>query len=656
MNRLREILRRADRLQKSLIFKLIASVAVLVVAIGVLSFEGLRLVKEHNDASSDATMPASRDAESTPDDDHAQDELSQTRAAIEDMLSGRSSIGALATGIGVATALTLTVIWLGLFLSYLVLLGVGAPVAIAIGGAMHDPGLQRLLLGILMLAAAFSAAMQGLRAAMAGSGPVLAIARNVLAEAVRMRLSMVFIILLIFALAAVPGLIDSKDALRYRVQALLQYGTGGSFWIIALLVVLFSVATVAFDQRNKTIWQTMTKPVAPWQYVLGKWLGVTMLAGALLAVCASGVFMFTEYLRGQRALGEVAPYVTAGDGITEDRLILESQVLTARVGRDPDVSFAIDDEGFRQSVKRYIEDQRRARPDFAGSPTASTPEEIERAEREYQEVLQSLYKSEIAKTREIPPGMYREYTFSGLGAARGSRRPITVYYKIEISANDPTHFYIVGFTWPNADGVTPIETPLAVTRTLTVPTEAIDENGELHLAVLNGGLKGASERSETFKFASPNGLQVSFTVGGYRMNFARVALVLWIKLGFLAMIGIVMATFLSFPVAVLCAFVVFFAAEGTTFMMSSLDSFRFQNRKGETILPLWVAYKFNIGVTRIFKVYADLRPTTRLVDGKLMGWASVAGGLAVLGTATSVLYGLGVLILRRRELATYSGH
>ena len=115
-------------------------------------------------------------------------------------------------------------------------------------------------------------------------------------------------------------MLEVDSPLRYRVQSFLQYGTGGSFWIIAILTLVFSVSTVAFEQRDKTIWQTMTKPVASWQYVLGKWLGVVGLNAVLLTVCASAVFLFTEYLRQQPARGEQSAFVTSTGALTLEKI------------------------------------------------------------------------------------------------------------------------------------------------------------------------------------------------------------------------------------------------------------------------------------------------------------------------------------------------
>jgi hypothetical protein len=62
------------------------------------------------------------------------------------------------------------------------------------------------------------------------------------------------------------------------------------------------------------------------------------------------------------------------------------------------------------------------------------------------------------------------------------------------------------------------------------------------------------------------------------------------------------------------------------------------------------------GIGNTFKIYGDLRPTARLVEGEALPWSTLAFGTFVLLAATLVLYMIGVMIFKRRELAMYSGH
>ncbi len=647
MQRLRDLWHRLSLLQQTMPFKIAASAVVVAVALGVLGYTGLSAARDANDLRQGERETVQAEGDEAQEGEaqiQPTDGLTQARRAVERILAGRESRVGIAMGTSIGAGLALVVIWLGLTLTYAVLLCAAGLIAWVAGGVIGAEGLTRLLLGIIALAASFSALLQGLRVLLSGPGPVFAIARNVLAEGVRLKLSLVFIVLLVFALAAIPGLIDSKDALRYRVQALLQYGTGGTFWIIALLVVLLSVASVAFDQRDRTIWQTMTKPVRPWQYILGKWLGVAALSAALLGVCASGVFLFVDYVRSQPALGEVRPYESASGAISEDRMILETRILSARVGRKPDPAFTRDDPEFLQSVRNYIEDQRKSNPDFATT------------DEEFQEVVDSLYKSAIAQTYMLPPGQFRAFHFSGMGGARDSDRLITLHYKVKTNVNNPTHFYLLHFGWEGGDRLIEEEVGLGIINRVELPNDAVLPDGSLVLYIRNLGRTDDPAQSEVLKIPESDGIEMAYSVGTYHLNFLRVVLVLWIKLLFLSMIGIFAATFLSFPVAALVSTTVFLAAEGAGFIATSLESFRTQDREGNLIFINWATAQISEVVTTLFKVYADLRPTTRLVEGRLLSWGDVAVGVLVLGTISAVLFVVASLILRRRELAIYSGH
>ncbi len=130
--------------------------------------------------------------------------------------------------------------------------------------------------------------------------------------------------LLLFGLAALPLVLDPTTPLRYRVQAFMQYATGGAFWLIAILTLVVQRRhRVPLSSGIKRIWQTMTKPVAAWQYILGKWLGVV---GALLRFCwrspARACTCSPSTFARQPAVGETCglkPY-SIDRRVTEDRM------------------------------------------------------------------------------------------------------------------------------------------------------------------------------------------------------------------------------------------------------------------------------------------------------------------------------------------------
>jgi hypothetical protein len=663
-----------DRLQKTRAFKLVATGLVLALFIGL--GVAYAVAKQARVGSGPALMlepPPPELAE--PQDPSTLTEaerqanemaLAARRAteanvrAFNDILARRADTAAVWVGLSVGAAVCLAAVWLGLGLTglgLLVLIGLISgpmflagrlipPEVSAWGGRLRETG--KFVAGVGVLGFAFLALMQGLRALLGGPWAITAIARNVVNEAVRMRVSVVFIVMLLFMLAALPGLLDEDTPLRYRVQSFLQYGSGGSFWIIAILTLFLAVGTVAFEQRDKIIWQTMTKPVAGWQYLLGKWLGVVGVSAVLLAISSSGVFLFVEYLRNQKALGEVEPYIAASGPITEDRFVLENQVLRARAARTP-LMPQMTAESAAAELQERIDRVRQADPNWV------------QTEENVQQLYVAMEQERRTAFLAIEPGAQERYTFTGLSGAKAEGTPLTLRYRIDFGSNDPRETYRVSFLIPNQTPAVQ-EVPGGQTMTINISPVAIDDQGNLSIVAVNGDVLRYFENPQdpgwtndiTMSFP-PDGLEAYYAVGSYRLNFLRVMIVLWLKLAFLAMVAVWAATFLSFPVASLVAFGVFLIAESAGFLTRSLEYFASVDAQGNVDYWRLLVRGIAAPVAGTFRFYAELRPTANLVDGRLVSWSTVVLAAGVLGGLAALLYALAVGIFRNRELATYSG-
>lgn len=637
----REFLSRANRVQQTSAFKVVATIVVLAIAIAGFIVYTVRATAP---LGPEGGTPAAAAAAGS-DAGAERSALDTTERILRDVMTSRADPTNVGVGVAVVAAVAVTVIWLGLGLTYLALVAVALGVALPLSHpAIGMPGAARLIVGIVALTASFTALMQALRVLLSGPGPVFAIARNVLAEATRMNVSVVFIVLLVFGLAALPGTLDATQPLRYRVQAFLQYGTGGAFWLIALLTVVFAAASVAFEQRDRQIWQTMTKPVASWQYVLGKWLGVAGLAAVLLAVCGASIFLFTEYLRRQPAQGEER-LVAMGSAaptasLSEDRWVLETQVLVARRSVGPTLPLTPADPEFQEAVQGYLENARRTDAEFATDPASLN------------KVKSDLFQSWMQSYRTIEPMLQEIYVFEGLDRARQAGIPLTLRYRFDSGDNAPNKVYKITFILGGRIGSVQ-EAGLGSTHTLSLSPSVIDDLGRVELVVVNGDLERQIPNEMSISFPA-DGLELSYAVGSYRMNFLRVVFVLWVKLAFLAMLGVAAATFLSFPVACFVALCTFMAAEGTGYLSNALDVWSTTKQGKLQVFNVIIAIVART-VVWMFDTYAQLKPTQKLVDGRLLSWGSVSWGAGVLGIWSAVLYGGAVLIFRRRELATYSG-
>ncbi len=646
----RDFYGKLDRVQKARGFKIIASIAIVLLALGGFVYYWLANPAVAIDAAPISQSDAALAQGLSPEEKaNFKSEVERYQRSVAQLMAGQTDKTSVAVGCVAAAGIVVGAIWLGLGLT----LGLFALAAVAVVAPLaafaSTRDWSRLLGGVALLGAVFVVLMRLLSLAYSGSHPILSIAKNTLAEAVRLKLSLLFIVILLFAVAALPGMLNPGTPLRYRVQSFLQYATGGSFWFIAVLIVLFSVSTVATEQRGKVIWQTMTKPVSSAQYILGKWLGIAGLAAVLLSVTGVGVFFFVEFLRSQPAHGEIGPFKTReGDGLSEDRRFLETQILASRVviENDPVDLAANDPARFREAVDGYLKEIHDANAGF--DPTDPKNRE---------DVAKSLNMQLEGAYRAVEPSQaWKTYTFKGLEEARDRSIMLTFRFKIDSGSNRPDVTFKITFAFDRV-GFVPWDCPLGQYQTITLPPNVIREDGTLAVGVINGAFIGDSLRLNAEPFSFPkSALAISYSAGSYRLNFARVVFILWVKLGFLAMIGVCAGTFLSFPVASLVAFTVFIAAESTGFIQKALDVFDDMDNKGNIVIWKWVVVRIAETVSGVFKLYGDLQPTSKIVDGALLSWSQVALGTTVLAGATGLIYLLAVAIFRRRELAIYSGN
>lgn len=642
-----------NRLQRTRWFKIIASIVVLAAGIAIAgtyavsrASRGQPLVALTPEPKLDENTLASMTPEQKAEAEAAKAErqaLEATAKAVNDVLSVRADPTAALVGVSAITLVMLAVVWLGLGLTGLLVLVVIGSICFPLVrfGSGFWSSIGQFLGGVGVLGFSFVVLMEVLRLALSASHPVTAIARNVVNEAVRMKVSLVFIVLLLLMLAAVPKLLDPSNPLRYRVQSFIQYGTGGTFWLIAILTVFLAVGTVAYEQRDRVIWQTMTKPVASWQYLLGKWLGVVGVSAVLLGVSATGVFLFTEYLRAQKAQGESAPYVASGGRlISEDRLILETQVLTARRSIGPQMP-QLNEEGLQREVARRAE------------LAKLTDQRWEATPANLNQLVTGIRNEVRTSFLTIEAGGRQQFEFKGLKDVKASGRPVTFRFKVDVGSNDPRQSVRITFFLPNMPPRVQ-EVPLGQMMAFTVSPASIDDEGTLYMQVLNYDVYRGKGIERTMSFP-PDGIQVAYPAGSYRANFARVALILWMKLAFLAMVGVCSATFLSFSVASLVSFGTFLIAESTSFLITALDNFANVDSQGNLSVFNTIVRFVAVPVSQMFRFYGELAPTDDLVEGRMLGWGSLVQTMVIMFVVCLGLYAAGVTIFRKRELATYSG-
>ncbi len=452
--------------------------------------------------------------------------------------------------------------------------------------------------------------------------PIFGVARAVITEAIRMNLSIVFLAAMVLILAMLPLVVSGDDPLEYRIQQFLGYTLGlrlfppSPMLLLSILTVLLACWTLSHEVEHKQVFTVLTKPIGRGAYLVGKWLGIVLLDALLVGVVGLAVYGFVMFYM---------VHLPAKDAL--DRQNVKDKVLTARVAAQPvppqEVLGRVD-----QRMQQLIDERGEAYiHERGGEP----------------QVRQEIARQVLTEWRSLGP-YGREhsraiYVFEGLDNVEQYGDTVQLEYKFRAGSEQEQRVWF----WAGGRPLTrePLQTALNIRQTLLVPTNRIDD-GRLEIGVIN------ADPSRSVSFVDEEGLQLMYRVDDFTSNFVRSMAVIWIKLAFLAALGLAAASFLGFAVAAMASTLVFVGAWASGFLADSLQYFggRDENVLITVVKAVAQAFTFLVGQ------YGRYEPATLLVEGRYVSWAMLGSATLWVGVVWTGIVGLiAWLIFRNRELA-----
>ncbi len=124
---------------------------------------------------------------------------------------------------------------------------------------------------------------------------IWAVATNTIKQALRMKVAVVFTILLIVLLVVMGVSTTGDGTLKGRLQTFVSYGLSLTSLLLCLLTIIVSIYSVTSDIEQRQIYTVVTKPIRRFQFLLGKLLGVILLDVALLCLFSAIIYTITIY-------------------------------------------------------------------------------------------------------------------------------------------------------------------------------------------------------------------------------------------------------------------------------------------------------------------------------------------------------------------------
>ncbi len=459
---------------------------------------------------------------------------------------------------------------------------------------------------------------------------VWAIIRLTLAELIRTRVAVAFVLLLIGMMTLIVTTAKGDGTLMGKVQMFISYSVGVIYSLLALLVILLSCRVIDEDIKTMRIDSLVSKPIARWQLLLGRWAGIIILATGLLVASMSAVYIITQL------------YVRSTPVKSMDRFKVENYVLVARKSFVPPPIPDIDKKV--EQIYQKLKKQGRLPPPSQMAPS---------------KVRQMIKDGLLRQPRTVGPRQMRTWKISGLKPIRNNKGNVlvTLRFKYEPSKTttpDPKHhlhsntvlgYWIIGkrtsknsFYWPPGG---PQEKPYRTLQQIDVPLNVIEPDGTLTFSFVN-----IDPRNVAVNFPLKDGLEVLARVGGFAPNFIRLALIAFAGIVFLATLSIACGTFLSFPIASLVSFSVFFIGIAANFLTEAIEMLETSKSvldKVERVIT-YISIKFIPSL--------DLgQYTSKLIDGRIIDWQTTLTHIGwLIGVNSLILTVFAIIVFERREL------
>lgn len=454
---------------------------------------------------------------------------------------------------------------------------------------------------------------------------ILVIAGLAVKLAVRSRL---FIALMVIMLMAVTGLtlsIKGDGTLRGQIALFLYYSLGVSTIILGIATVWTSCWSISREVEEKSIQMIVVKPIHRFQIWFGKWLGILFINAILLAISAGITFAVVEFkISGP----DIDPKAVA---------IVKSEVLVCRN------RFVPDTEDMTREAHELVQSLKQQ-----GEISESTPHDV---------AFELAYKRIAASRVAVAPGQSKKWVFN---LKRGLRKSSKIAFRYHIS-DQARHRNPVSGSWTVGSAASPevytvsIANYLAGQHLLPVSAEMFDGENQLIVTFKN------SDRNESnvAVFDMQNDIELLIEEGGFLGNYLRTVVILFCHLALLAGLGLMASALLTFPVAaftVMSILVISLLSHYFTVTYGS-ESVHDCHDHGcgapaQTSGVMHAMEKMIVRLNIVVDPAMKFQPMGLMTDGLLVSWMDTARAVFVLLVLYPALFGLaGALFLNRRELA-----
>jgi len=450
---------------------------------------------------------------------------------------------------------------------------------------------------------------------------ILAITWLTWKAALRFRLFAVVATLLVLAVVGLPLIVKDDGTARGFAQIILTYTLSAVTALLGFSTLWLSCGALARDIEDCQIQVVATKPIARWQIWLGKWFGIASLNATLLVLAAACIYGLLQW-RASR----LPPM---------ERQELRQELLVAR-GSAHEADRTAD---INAKTEEILQDRLKANPGI---------------EADIDEVRKQIREQVVADSQLVPPGYYRPWNIYLGTSSDIHNKPLQLRIKFEAADHSLSGTYVGEWHIGNPDSTNfvvlpPMSLAPDTFHEFEIPAGLVSDKGYLTIVFVN-------DNNTSLLFPLEDGMEVLFPQGGFTMNFIRALGIIFCWLILLSAIGLMAASFLSFPVAAFFSITMLLVAFSSGTLAESVELGTVTSGStptpGSRSITDTVMIPTLKGMLDVLNLVENFSPIDSLSSGRSVPWSELGAAFArivlLFGGAFAIT---GIALFSRRELA-----
>lgn len=353
---------------------------------------------------------------------------------------------------------------------------------------------------------------------------LLAIAAKTIRSSLRSHVVHVVLGVLLLAITLLPLTISDDGTARGHIQVSLTYTLGVVGFLLAIVSLWLGCVNMADDIDGHQIHMVAVKPVPRPMVWVGKWLGIVVLQGVLLAIAGALILGLMQWRVRTAEFSEVEMVRLKKEVLVGRRVFRPEQADISRLAK--------------QELKRRVETG-------ATIPEPMTPDAI----------LDAVRRQIKAQLMEVPVGAVKIWRFRDLPAMPPNSY-VNLRYRLYLNSAKSRDQRLTHGAWMMIDEKEKRMLPLtahngmgARFQEIALPTQLFVKDKPFVLGYANQDHGGKS-----VIFQHEDGPSLLIEASGFWQNYARVLLLIFVQIMFFSALGCTCGAGLSTPVAIFIAF------------------------------------------------------------------------------------------------------